>query len=249
VKRHVLYKQKMRLLGEYEGGKGRVIVAPELGVRGGGESDGEDASASGGAAGKRRRGGAKEGTDEADVATTWTKEAKKTKVTGERSEDGAVGDGRRATDDHGDGDDVDVVDKDDGDVDRSSSSSESSDAGALPGKKKVVGGKGGEWSGVARTGYRPFQKELAIAAARRGEIAAREARFAAEEKAHAAARQKSARERRDKAASFRKVTMRGQPVMKHRMNALLEKIERDSGGGGGGGGVGDGSSSSARARR
>lgn len=54
----------------------------------------------------------------------------------------------------------------------------------------------------------------------------RYARFEREDKEHRERRKASAAIRKAKSKSYRKVTRRGQPVMKHRVGALLERIER-----------------------
>lgn len=55
---------------------------------------------------------------------------------------------------------------------------------------------------------------------------AREARFARENRQHESRRKREAAARKLKTKRFRKVTRHGQPVMKHRVDALLERIER-----------------------
>lgn len=57
----------------------------------------------------------------------------------------------------------------------------------------------------------------------------RHEKHARENRAHEKRRKKEAAARKVKSKRFRKVTRQGQPVMKHRVDALLERIERRQG--------------------
>jgi hypothetical protein len=87
--------------------------------------------------------------------------------------------------------------------------------------------------GGGRSSHSKAAAAAAADARARGDARAA-AKAAAAERAAAVAR--AAAERKRKSALFRKRNARGQPVMKHRIVGLLDKLEREMQGGGRGGG-------------
>jgi rRNA processing len=249
VKKHVHFKQKMRLLEEYKGGKGGVIVAEELGIPGA-ESDDEDSEGLARAAKRKRIFIEMEDGKCVDVVATAKRARQGKNGNEDHKASDAVGSGAKAVSDGeshsgpgsssssvdgGDEDDENTAsERDHDEADEELNERVRTDVGQRPSTSASKSAQCTNPTTAAKHTssalpmyvYKPFQKELAIAAQRKCEIEVREQRFAAENVAHAAKRAAAAKSRRDKGKRFRKVTSRGQPLMKHRIDALVERLQR-----------------------
>ncbi|EEH51021.1 uncharacterized protein MICPUCDRAFT_54668 [Micromonas pusilla CCMP1545] len=185
--------------------------------------------------GGNRVGGGGRADDGAGGGETRTKKKKKKKKEEEEDEVAAASasDSERPSSD--DSDDAEfrnnVVAKDgDGDGDDDDDEAQTDARGNTPGASRPPGSKG--WNATRKKGIRDAKAREDKAR----EMTELRAKWAEEDKARSVTTlgRKAFFEKRNKErGNFRKKNSRGQPVMKHRVDKILETLTREGGGGGG----------------